>query len=67
MLPALFTGGPRWMHARQRYTIAFVRRFGRADFFRTMTTNPKWKVITNHLFIEQEPHDRTGLISRVFG
>ena len=66
VLPATFTGGPRWMHARQADAMAYVRRMGRPEYFITMTTNPKWQEIVENLFPGQQPHDRPDLIAKVF-
>ena len=66
VLPATYTGGPRWMHARQADAMAYVRRMGRPDLFITMTTNPKWEEIISNLLPGQEPHDRPDIIARVF-
>ena len=66
ILPATFTGGPRWMHAKQADAMAYVRRFGCPDYFITMTCNPKWKEITDNLLQGQQPHDRPDLIAKVF-
>ena len=66
VLPATFTGSPRWMHARQIDAMAYVRRFGRPDFFITMTTNPNWQEIVENLLPGQKPHDRPELIAKVF-
>ena len=66
VLPATFTGGPRWMHARQADAMAYVRRMGRPQFFITMTTNPKWQEIVDNLYQGQQSHDRPDLIAKVF-
>ena len=66
ILPSTFTGGPRYMHARQMDAMTYVRKFGRPDLFLTMTTNPKWDEITTNLLPGQESHDRPDLIARVF-
>ena len=66
VLPATYTGGPRWMHERQSDAMAYVRRSGKPDFFITMTTNPKWSEIRENLDPGQETQDRSDIIARVF-
>ena len=46
ILPASFTGGPRYMNQKQQDVMAYVRKFGGLTFFITFTANPKWKEIT---------------------
>ena len=66
VLPATFTGGPRYMFERQQDAMSYVRMYGRPDLFITMTTNPKWVEITNGLRQGKKAHDRPDLIVRVF-
>ncbi len=66
ILPATYTGGPRWMHEKQSDAMAYVRRYGRPDYFITMTTNPKWPEIRDNLMPRQLPQDRPDLEARVF-
>lgn len=66
VLPATFTGGPRYMFERQQDAMAYVRLYGRPDLFITMTTNPKWTEIKEHLHPGQHAHDRPDLTVRVF-
>uniref|UniRef100_UPI0035901195 uncharacterized protein n=1 Tax=Myxine glutinosa TaxID=7769 RepID=UPI0035901195 len=66
VLPATYTGGPRWMHEKQSDAMAYVRRFGKPDFFITMTTNPKWTEIQENLQPGQEAQNRPDIIARVF-
>ena len=67
VLPATFTGGPCYMHERQSDAMAFVRKFGCADLFITMTCNTGWKEITDNLLPTQTvASDRPELIARVF-
>jgi hypothetical protein len=55
VLPATYTGGPRWMHEKQSDAMAYVRRMKKPDFFITMTTNSKWTEVqeNNSLMITQ--------------
>ena len=41
VLPASFTGGPRYIYERQQDAKSYVRIYGYPELFITMTTNPK--------------------------
>lgn len=66
VLPATFTGGPRYMHQKQQDAITYVRAYGRPDLFITTTTNPKWAEITENLLPHQTAADRPDIVARVF-
>ena len=66
VLPATYTGGPRYMHEKQCDAMAYVRRMGRPDLFITMTCNPKWPEIVGNLLPGQKPQDRPDIVARVF-
>ena len=63
VLPATYTGGPRYMFERQSDAMAYVRRMGRADLFITFTTNPKWTEIIENLLAGQDPQDRPDIVA----
>ncbi|XP_019236379.1 PREDICTED: uncharacterized protein LOC109216658 [Nicotiana attenuata] len=65
-LSASFIGGPRDMRQRYMDAIALVQRFGKPDLFITMTCNPTWPEIKEHLWTTDEAQNRPDLISRVF-
>ncbi len=65
-LPSSFTGGPRNMQVKYQNAMAVVARKGKPSFFITMTTNPKWKEITDNLLPHQSASDRPDLCDRVF-
>ncbi|XP_060171127.1 uncharacterized protein LOC132602151 [Lycium barbarum] len=65
-LPASFTGGPRDMRQRYMDAVALVQYFGKPDIFMTMTCNPSWPEITEHLLVTDEVQNRPDLVSRVF-
>ncbi|XP_060195086.1 uncharacterized protein LOC132624302 [Lycium barbarum] len=65
-LPASFIGGPRDMRQRQMDAIALVQHFSKPDLFFTMTCNPTWPEIKEHLLLTDEAQNRPDLISRVF-
>uniref|UniRef100_I1Q7F0 Helitron helicase-like domain-containing protein n=1 Tax=Oryza glaberrima TaxID=4538 RepID=I1Q7F0_ORYGL len=66
VLPRSFPGGDRDMQRRFLNAMALVQRFGRPDYFITMTCNPYWDEITEHLEPGQQPQDRPDLVTRVF-
>ncbi|XP_019237811.1 PREDICTED: uncharacterized protein LOC109217964 [Nicotiana attenuata] len=65
-LPVTFIGGPRDMRRRYMDAIALVQYFGKLDFFITMTCNPAWPEIKEHLSLSDEVQNRPDLVSRVF-
>ncbi|XP_075099547.1 uncharacterized protein LOC142176314 [Nicotiana tabacum] len=65
-LPSSFIGGPRDMRQRYMDAIALVQHFGKPDLFITMTCNPSWTEIKEHLIPTDESHNKPDLISRVF-
>ncbi|CAE1173439.1 unnamed protein product [Acanthosepion pharaonis] len=66
ILPATFTGSPRYMHAGTQEAIAYVRKYGRPDLFITFTFNPKWYALAKELMPGQPAYDRPDLIARVY-
>jgi hypothetical protein len=46
--------------------MAIVQRWGKPDYFITMTCNPYWEEITEKLLPGQLPQDRPDLVARVF-
>jgi len=66
ILPATFYASPRWYAEQFQDSMAIVRKFGKPDFFITMTTNPNWPEILESLFPGEQPHDRPDLCVRVF-
>ncbi len=45
VLPPTHTGSPRSMNSHYQDAMAIVRRFGKPDFFITMTANGNWPEI----------------------
>nr|XP_027090441.1 uncharacterized protein LOC113711476 [Coffea arabica] len=66
ILPASFIGGPRDMRRRYMDAMTLVQRYGKPDIFLTMTCNPSWPEIKNHLLETDECQNRPDLITRVF-
>ena len=53
---------------RRRYidAMALVQKYGKPDYFLTMTCNTMWSEIQQNLKHEDKPQNRTDLLSRVF-
>ena len=58
VLPATFTGGPRYMHERQQDAMSYVRLYGHPDLFITVTRNLSWVEIRDSLLPGQDLPDR---------
>ena len=46
--------------------MAIVSQYRKPDFFITMTCNPKWSEITDHLLDGETAQDRPDIVARVF-
>ncbi|CAN7070325.1 unnamed protein product [Brassica oleracea var. botrytis] len=68
ILPPSFTGGPRYLIEKYHDAMAICRQFGNPDLFITMTANPNWKEIKDHLaaYGGDSPNDRPDIECRVF-
>ena len=68
ILPASFTGSPRYMAEKYHDAMAICRWYGNPDLFITITTNPKWDEISDHLkmYGSDDPNDHPDLEARVF-
>uniref|UniRef100_A0A453RUC3 Helitron helicase-like domain-containing protein n=1 Tax=Aegilops tauschii subsp. strangulata TaxID=200361 RepID=A0A453RUC3_AEGTS len=66
VLPRTFPGGDRDMQRRFLDAMAIVQRWGKPDYFVTMTCNPYWEEITIELLPGQLPQDRPDLVARVY-
>lgn len=68
ILPSSFTGGPRYMTQNYQDAMAICRTFGNPDLFITMTANPNWEEIKDHLERSgnSTPNDRPDIECRVF-
>lgn len=67
VLPASFTGGPRYMTENYLDAMAICKHFGFPDLFITFTCNPKWPEITR--FCKErnlKSDDRPDIICRIF-
>ncbi|XP_056698595.1 uncharacterized protein [Spinacia oleracea] len=68
ILPASFTGSPRFMIQNYHDALAICRWAGPPDLFITMTCNPRWPEVRDFLSLipGQKPEDRPDIIARVF-
>lgn len=66
ILPATYTGSPRYMFGCFQDSMAITRHFKKISFFVTMTANPQWKEVQENLLPGQTAADRPDLIARVF-
>uniref|UniRef100_A0A0D3DJU4 Helitron helicase-like domain-containing protein n=1 Tax=Brassica oleracea var. oleracea TaxID=109376 RepID=A0A0D3DJU4_BRAOL len=49
ILPPSFTGGPRYLVEKYHDALAICREYGNPNLFITMTANPNWREIKEHL------------------
>ncbi|XP_071679433.1 uncharacterized protein [Lolium perenne] len=61
-----FPGGDKDMQRRFLDAMAIVQRWGKPDYFITMTCNPYWEEITEKLLPGQLRQDRLDLVARVY-
>ena len=68
VLPATFTGGPRYMIQNYQDAMEICRWAGNPDLFITFTANPKWLEIQSFLdeIPGQNPQDRPDIETKVF-
>jgi hypothetical protein len=66
ILPATYPGCPRAMAQNYLDAMSIVKRYGKPDFFITMTANPSWPEITNALRCEETAANRPDIVARVF-
>ena len=66
VLPASFTGSPRYMYKHYLDALAICREFRKFDLFITITCNPKWDAVRENIFPGQKPHERPDVMNRVF-
>ncbi|KAF8110942.1 hypothetical protein N665_0077s0005 [Sinapis alba] len=68
ILPSSFIGGPCYLIKKYHDAMAICREFGNPDLFITMTVNPNWKEIKEHLttYRGDSPNDRPDIECRKF-
>ena len=67
ILAGTHVGSKRWFNIRHQDGMAILRKHGgKPDLFITMTCNPQWKEIQEHLMDGQTSQDRPDIVARVF-
>ena len=67
ILPSSFTGSARYMNQRMHDALAIVRKYKKADFFITMTVDPKTDEIQKHLRNgDTNSANRADIVRKVF-
>ena len=67
VLPASFTGSPRYMKNIYLDAMTVCKHFGFPDFFITFTCNPKWPEITRYVKSQKlKAEDRSDIVCRIF-
>lgn len=68
ILPASFTGGPRYMYSHYLDALAICRVHGNPSFFVTFTCNVRWPEIEEYMqaFPQLAASDRPDVVDRVF-
>ena len=66
VLPSSYVGSPRALKENFEDAMAIIKKYGKPDLFITFTCNPKWREITENLYLGQTANDRTDLVTRVF-
>uniref|UniRef100_A0A0D3CY12 Helitron helicase-like domain-containing protein n=1 Tax=Brassica oleracea var. oleracea TaxID=109376 RepID=A0A0D3CY12_BRAOL len=68
ILPPSFTGGPLYLVEKYHDAMTICREYGNSDLFITMTANPNWREIKEHLdrYGGDSPSDRPDIECRVF-
>ena len=61
-----FPGSDRDVSCRFMDVMALVARYGRPNYFVTMTCNPHWHEIIEQLLPGQTPQDRPDIVARVY-
>ncbi|XP_013594329.1 PREDICTED: uncharacterized protein LOC106302348 [Brassica oleracea var. oleracea] len=68
ILPSSFTASPRYMSEKYQDAMAICRWYGNPHLFITVTANPNWVELTNHLdaYGGDSPNSRPDLECRIF-
>ncbi|XP_024014486.1 uncharacterized protein LOC112088437 [Eutrema salsugineum] len=67
LIPASFTGGPRYMNNNYLDAMAICKHFGFPDLFITFTCNPSWPEIVRYTKKRNlKPEDRPDICCRIF-
>lgn len=65
-LPSSFVGSNRWYQQLYMDAMALPKKFGKPDFFITMTCNPHWPEIRNAVPAHSHWKHHPDIVSRVF-
>lgn len=66
LLPAHFTGSPRWYHALYHDALALPAATHLPDLFVTVTFNPEWPELARLMPAHSSVHDHPDVVARVF-
>ena len=66
ILASSFQCGPQWYNRKFQDAMAIVRHYHKPDLFLTMTCNPNWPEIQDHLRPGETVENRPDLVARVF-
>ncbi|CAA7016471.1 unnamed protein product [Microthlaspi erraticum] len=67
LIPASFTGGPRYLNNNYMDAMAICKHFGFPDLFITFTCNPTWPEIFRYCKLRNlNPEDRADICCRIF-
>ncbi|OMO57296.1 DNA helicase PIF1, ATP-dependent [Corchorus olitorius] len=68
VLPASFTGGPRYLYQKYQDAMAICRAYGYPDLFITFTCNGNWPELKEAMefLLGLRPEDRPDLVTRMF-
>ncbi|TVU42279.1 hypothetical protein EJB05_08675, partial [Eragrostis curvula] len=66
ILPRSMTGCDRDVQRRFLDAMTLVQRYGKPDYFITMTCNPYWPEVIQELLPGQTPQDRPEVVARVY-
>ena len=66
VLPSTYPGSPRAMQQNYSDAMSVVRKFGKLDYFITMTASPSWPEIIYNLRPGETAAGRPDLMARVF-
>ena len=65
-MPAIYTGSLHDMHCRYQGAMDTVRKYGKPDYFITVTCNLAWPDINEALLPSQNVVDQPDIVARVF-
>lgn len=66
ILPSSFIGSPRALQPNFIDAMTLVQKFGKPDFFITVTCNARWEEIVNNIRNDEDACNRPDVVVRVF-